>query len=421
MLAEGQHAKNAQKPRRALRVDGLTYVTKWLLIIGFISVLFAIGSVFWFFVYYQWTMPAIFTIAQPLYFDYQHPAHQIEEPHENVHIHYHVDNAEFNIPSLSHTKSTLPMATFLLPPNLLSSNSAYSFTVHFTFADSPINRQIGMFMMRMNLKNKEGSILSTVSRPTIVPYRTTLQRMVKGIILLIPSLLGVYEETYETTIPCISYFWDDSSDPLRTVQISLSHPDVQLYKATLYIGTELFGIPYALHHYFIFTSFVFLVLFFIIQWIFLLLAGAFYLIRSSQLRKKRPQRTQQSNFSSPLTTAEKIERLRKESDVREDTLIDDDFGGLPIKEEPLEMGDQELSVSECSNLATVEMEELDEAIESPTPTVIKTEPIISDSSSEIRAAPRRLRKRPLNANRTPASHIDVNSLPIDTPEKPFNL
>ncbi|MCR9067161.1 MAG: hypothetical protein NXI00_24560, partial [Cytophagales bacterium] len=64
--------------------------------------------------------------------------------------------------------------------------------------------------------------------------------------------------------------------------------------------------------------------------------------------------------------------MRKESDVREDTLIDDDFGGLPIKEEPLEMGDQELSVSECSNLATVEMEELDEAIESPTPTVIKT-------------------------------------------------
>lgn len=414
-----------------------TFIYKWLCIIGSVSVVLLCSAIFLFFMYYQYTMPNIFSIAQPLYFDYQTPSHQIVEPNTNVNIHYHIEKTDYLPSNLNNgfSKPTLPTANFIIPPDILDKRAAYSFTIRFQFADSTINRQIGMFMVRMNLKNKEGSILSTASRPTIIPQRSTINRIARDLILLIPTLLGLYEEMYVITIPCIHYFRDISSDPLHSIQVSLSHSDIQLFSSTLYIGTELFGIPYAFHHYFVATSILFIVIFFFTQWGILLCSISLYYLRSymNDNSTKNPNNhniafNRVNNNNNDIddilierkVSTKKANKLAKNYEKVNNSPfsstarnLSNDNGVVLIhkRNESVGIGDEEHS-SEGKSIVDSEIEELEEAITSPRPVV---PPIPLDEDTLIEEAPKKLRKRPPYANRPPATVVDINSLPIDSP------
>lgn len=417
--------KRESVSNRVYNISLFTY--KWICIIGGISSVLFMSSIFLFFLYYQYTMPYIFSVSQPLYFDYQTPSHQMGEINSNINIHYHIENSDF-LPNINGiTRPTLPTANFIIPPQLLDKRAYYSFTIHFKFADSVVNRQIGMFMIRMNLKNKEGSTLSTSSRPAIIPQRSFLNRFARDIILLIPTLLGLYEEMYIITVPCIHYFKDNSADPLYSVQVTLSHSEIQLFSSTLYMGTELFGIPYALHHYFVATSFFFLIFFFVVQWSILLCSVTFCYIRwFSKSNRKKDSVTYPDDIliERKISTRRASEVSRNYSEVNRSPLStansDSMYDSTPDvvlinkRNEEVGIGDEEHS-SEGKSIVDSEIDELEEAISSPQPTVIPSVPL--DEDTLIEEAPKKLRKRPPYANRTPARVVNIDTLPLETPKR----
>ena len=340
------------KSKRSIRKSIKDYFTKligyiklcslWCCIILGISLLLLGLAIFSFVIYYENTMPNVFTVKQPLYFDYEHPNSIIPIDNENnINIHYHITSEEFIIPK--NNRHTIPTAIFSLPNHFLDSRVAYSFTIHFKFADSPLNRQIGMFMVRLNIKNQDNDILVSTNRPVMIPYRSTLHKFIRMIVLLIPSLLGLYEETYEITIPCIEYYWDDPLDSLNSIEITLSHPDIQLYSSTLFISTQLFGIPYALHHYFIATFVIIICIFFILEWLSLISCIGFYYVKYAQTETKK----QLKRNLYPVPQSKKYDILRKESavDIPLDKIRKDT--GLPIQS--IGVGDEELTVEISSD------------------------------------------------------------------------
>ena len=328
-------------------LNGLKIFSWWSCIIFVISILFVVLAIFMFFVYYETTMPGVFTAAQPLYFDYEHPSDLEPLIDEDINIHYHISSNDFIIPKQN--RHTVPTALFYIPDKLLSTRAAYSFTIHFKFADSPLNRQIGMFMVRMRMLNQDKEVLYTSNRPTMIPYKTGIHSFVKNIFLLIPSLLGLYEESYELTIPCVDYFWDDYSNPLDSVEITLSHPDIQLYSSTLFIGTQLFGLEYALHHYFLATSIFCIFIIFSIEWCGLVFIIIFYYLRyyepsKEEVKLKRPK--------YPVPLSKQYEVVRQSNTYRESSFPElgsdklQKETGLPISR--IEIGDEEVTIESSS-------------------------------------------------------------------------
>ncbi|KAJ2793084.1 hypothetical protein H4R20_006648, partial [Coemansia guatemalensis] len=125
----------------------------------------------------------------------------------------------------------------------LSMSQAYSVRLELDVPTSEFNRDIGNFMVAIDLQNRQGESMYKSTRPSILPYQSLPVRLLNTAVRAVPLALGLTHESTRLQIPLLDSMYDRHLSPITTARISLSKP-LQVYSAQIIICAQFSGLRY---------------------------------------------------------------------------------------------------------------------------------------------------------------------------------
>eukprot|EP01147_Barroeca_monosierra_P002185 gene2185-5201_t len=207
----------------------------------------------------------LITISWPLYFDYGQ--YDVQLPTTHVFFSHLQQDMLQPDQDLNHKIFKLldcPCESNIVAHDTISAED-YDFTIELELPNTDVNAKIGMFMVSLWLSPSKKSALSAnsgtippglltttgeianvaagigSSRPVMLPYRPNIVHMARRVILIIPYLLGIIEDSSVVTVPIIENVRVPPPG-LHWGTISLSHSKVQITRATLIATTRMRGL-----------------------------------------------------------------------------------------------------------------------------------------------------------------------------------
>jgi len=134
---------------------------------------------------------------------------------------------------------------------LLSGGVTYQAGLTLVMPDSEPNRELGMFMVSVQLYTDQGSVIKQGSRAvsSILPYKSGMFSSVHTLLVFPLYVLNIYQYKHDVHIILINEFVEDPFRPLRGVHIELQRHNIHIYTAELNIKALLSGLSYVLYHY----------------------------------------------------------------------------------------------------------------------------------------------------------------------------
>ncbi|XP_015460858.3 BSCL2 lipid droplet biogenesis associated, seipin, like isoform X1 [Astyanax mexicanus] len=165
-----------------------------------------------------------------------------------VHFYYRTD-----CPTPHHSICSLPMANFSLLKNgkkqVMTYGQPYQITLELEMPESPVNEQLGMFLVKMSCYSSDGQVVDTAARSTMLHFRSSLLNSL-GTLAFFPLLLmGATEQKQYVLVELYSSYVDNSYKPTVGAVVEIYSQQVQIYKAQLYIHAHFTGIRYILYNF----------------------------------------------------------------------------------------------------------------------------------------------------------------------------
>lgn len=165
-----------------------------------------------------------------------------------VNYHYRSDCVSANSVLCS-----FPMANISLLKNgkeqVLMYGQPYRFSLELEMPESPVNEQLGMFMITMSCYTKDGKTVSTVSRSAMLHYRSSLLQILSTLVFSPMLLTGLSEQKQLIEVELFSDYKSDSYQPTIGAVIEIQSRRVQIYSAQLRIHAYFTGIRYLLYNF----------------------------------------------------------------------------------------------------------------------------------------------------------------------------
>uniref|UniRef100_A0A673KF82 Seipin n=1 Tax=Sinocyclocheilus rhinocerous TaxID=307959 RepID=A0A673KF82_9TELE len=156
--------------------------------------------------------------------------------------------------------SFMPTANFITPGlqcclslscllQVMTYGQPYRITLELEMPESPANRELGMFLVKMTPYSKAGQIVDISARSAMLHYRSSLLQAL-GTVVFSPMLLtGASEQKQSVIVELYSEFKDDSYNPTVGAIIEIHSQHIQIYRAHLYIFAHFTGIRYLLYRF----------------------------------------------------------------------------------------------------------------------------------------------------------------------------
>uniref|UniRef100_A0A671SLH0 Seipin n=1 Tax=Sinocyclocheilus anshuiensis TaxID=1608454 RepID=A0A671SLH0_9TELE len=156
-------------------------------------------------------------------------------------------------PSPHHSVCSFPVANVSLLKNgkhqVMTYGQPYQITLELEMPESPANRELGMFLVKMTPYSKAGQIVDISARSAMLHYRSSLLQAL-GTVVFSPMLLtGASEQKQSVIVELYSEFKDDSYNPTVGAIIEIHSQHIQIYRAHLYIFAHFTGIRYLLYRF----------------------------------------------------------------------------------------------------------------------------------------------------------------------------
>lgn len=143
---------------------------------------------------------------------------------------------------------------------VLKSGQRYFIEVTLTLPESEINKHLGVFMVEVDLRSGDGSLLASSKQHSMLPYESALVGIFRKTMLLIPLAAGLVSETRTITLLCFdNYVEANDKKHLSLVEVSLGVPNpaafpatlqtIQIHSATLRYGKVMNSIQTFLHNW----------------------------------------------------------------------------------------------------------------------------------------------------------------------------
>ncbi|XP_016132939.1 BSCL2 lipid droplet biogenesis associated, seipin, like isoform X4 [Sinocyclocheilus grahami] len=145
-------------------------------------------------------------------------------------------------PSPHHSVCSFPVANVSLLKNgkhqVMTYGQPYRITLELEMPESPANRELGMFLVKMTPYSKAGQIVDISARSAL------------GTVVFSPMLLtGASEQKQSVIVELYSEFKDDSYNPTVGAIIEIHSQHIQIYRAHLYVFAHFTGIRYLLYRF----------------------------------------------------------------------------------------------------------------------------------------------------------------------------
>lgn len=134
---------------------------------------------------------------------------------------------------------------------LLSQGVEYAFDVELELPLSTKNRNMGVFMLELQLSTMDGAPLGHCSQPVIVPYTSSLLYFARELLVAVPVFMGLARDSVTVQVSCFQGWVEIGTAPLTHVLASISTAQVTLAEGRLNIRAVMYGLAHVLHTYFI--------------------------------------------------------------------------------------------------------------------------------------------------------------------------
>lgn len=267
-------------------------------------------------------------------------------------------------PSPHHPMCSFPTANVSLLKSgkhqVMTYGQPYQITLELEMPESPTNQQLGMFLVTITPYSKAGQIIGVSSRSAMLHYRSSLLQTLGTLVFSPMFLSGMSEQKQSVTVELFSEFKDDSYKPIVGAMLEIHSPNIQIYKANLYIFAHFTGIRYLLYQFplistlmGVMTNFAFLSLIIVLSFLQFNLNGRQFRRKASMLQEEMDEIDDLlDDHSEPHDKGvipENVDTMDCNSAEMEETILDvtgeesDDSRELITKDEPVcEPGNEEM-------------------------------------------------------------------------------
>ncbi|KAK7580396.1 hypothetical protein V9T40_001025 [Parthenolecanium corni] len=132
---------------------------------------------------------------------------------------------------------------------LLMMGQQYKFFVQLEMPESPVNKDLGMFMVCVQLKDKHGVLSSQSCRSNMLHYRSDLLHKLKLLLFSPLYIFGSREEKQSLIFELYSDFVEDQKHPVTDIYVEVQARNIEIYSASLQINAHLVGLRYLMYHW----------------------------------------------------------------------------------------------------------------------------------------------------------------------------
>ncbi|XP_074533238.1 seipin-like [Halichoeres trimaculatus] len=125
----------------------------------------------------------------------------------------------------------------------------YRISLELEMPESPVNEQLGMFMVKLSSYTKGGKIVASVGRSTMLHYRSTLLQTMATLLFSPFLLTGMTEQKQLIEVELFSDYKMNAYQPTVGAIIEIQSKRVQVYSSQLRIHAYFTGIRYVLYNF----------------------------------------------------------------------------------------------------------------------------------------------------------------------------
>ncbi|XP_051916065.1 seipin-like [Hippocampus zosterae] len=125
----------------------------------------------------------------------------------------------------------------------------YRISLELELPESPVNEHLGMFMVKMSCYTKDGTMVSSVRRSTMLHYRSTLLQTLSTFFFSPLLLTGMAEQKQLIEVELFSAYKTNSYQPTVGTVIEIQSKRVQIYSSQLRIHAYFTGVRYVLYNF----------------------------------------------------------------------------------------------------------------------------------------------------------------------------
>lgn len=137
---------------------------------------------------------------------------------------------------------------------LLMIGQQYKMYLQLEMPESPANQKLGMFMVCIELHDKDNQLVDNSCRSTMLHYRSYLLHTLTTLIFSPVMMFGNREEKQNIVLELFTDFEEDQNHPVTDIYVEIQSRQVELYSAILYIHAHFTGIRYFMFHWPIFSA-----------------------------------------------------------------------------------------------------------------------------------------------------------------------
>lgn len=125
----------------------------------------------------------------------------------------------------------------------------YRISLELEMPESPVNEQLGMFMVKILAYTKGGKIVSSVGKSTMLHYRSSLLQTISTLMFSPFLLTGMAEQKQLLEVELFSDYKSNAYQPTVGAVIEIQSKRVQIYSSQLSIHAYFTGIRYILYNF----------------------------------------------------------------------------------------------------------------------------------------------------------------------------
>lgn len=125
----------------------------------------------------------------------------------------------------------------------------YRVSLELEMPESPVNEQLGMFMVKMSCYTKGGKTVSSVGRSTMLHYRSSLLQSLSTLMFSPFFLTGMAEQKQHIEVELFADYKTNAYQPSVGAVIEIHSKRVQIYSSQLRVHAYFTGIRYVLYNF----------------------------------------------------------------------------------------------------------------------------------------------------------------------------
>lgn len=246
-----------------------------------------------------------------------------------VHMQYNkiCEDKSCDLQSMTSPFHSFPIAHLQLAKSqLMMVGQPYHISVQLELPETPRNIDLGVFMVCVDMKDKDNFLKSHACRSTMLRYKSAWFLKAKTVLFLPFYLLGLREEMQNLDVEMFSRYID-TPNSVTDIYIEIQSKVVEFYAVSLHITAHFSGLRYIIFNFPIISAIVGIGVNFTVLVAIILLLWCHYDYKMEwvdEAKRKltgKPRKMSEEKISSSISTTEENLSVMEYSD----RLLDDDF------------------------------------------------------------------------------------------------